>query len=100
MLKKIGLLYHPMNKSAGKLAKELEKSLTKKGFSIWLCSSWDGESARSKTDGTELILSIGGDGTSRDRLQHRQAREVIRAFIDAQGDLDARAVELARAVGG
>ena len=63
MLKKIGLLYHPMNKSAGKLAKELEKSLTKKGFSIWLCSSWDGESARSKTDGTELILSIGGDGT-------------------------------------
>ena len=63
MLKKIGILYHPMNESAGKLAKELEKSLTKKGFSIWLCSSWEGESARSKTDGTELILSIGGDGT-------------------------------------
>jgi NAD+ kinase len=37
--------------------------LTKKGVSVWLCSSWDGESARTKTDGTELILSIGGDGT-------------------------------------
>ena len=52
-----------MNESAEKLAKKLEKTLTKKGFSIWLCSSWDGESARTKTDGTELILSIGGDGT-------------------------------------
>jgi len=63
MLKKIGILYHPMNESAGKLAKKLEKTLTKKGLSVWLCSSWDGESAKSKTDGTELILSIGGDGT-------------------------------------
>ncbi len=63
MLKKIGILYHPMNESAGKLAKELEKSLTKKGCSVWLCSSWEEESARVKTDGTELILSIGGDGT-------------------------------------
>ena len=63
MLKKIGILYHPMNESAGKLAKELEKSLTKKGCSVWLCSSWEEESAKVKTDGTELILSVGGDGT-------------------------------------
>ena len=63
MLKKIGILYHPMNESAGKLAKELEKSLTQKGLSVWLCSSWECESARAKIDGTELILSVGGDGT-------------------------------------
>jgi NAD+ kinase len=63
MLKKIGILYHPMNGSAGTLAKKLRKTLTAKGISVWLCSSWDGESARMKTDGTELILSIGGDGT-------------------------------------
>jgi len=63
MLKNIGILYHPMNESAGNLAKKLEKTLTKKGLSVWLCSSWDGESAKTKTDGTELILSIGGDGT-------------------------------------
>jgi NAD+ kinase len=63
MLKKIGVLYHPKNESAGKLAKKLRKTLTAKGISVWLCSSWDGESARMKTDGTELILSIGGDGT-------------------------------------
>ena len=63
MLKKIGILYHPMNESAERLANKLKKSLTQKGLSVWLCSSWEGESARSKTDGTELILSIGGDGT-------------------------------------
>ena len=63
MLKKIGILYHPMNESARQLAEKLERTLTKKGFPIWLCSSWDVESARNKTDGTELILSIGGDGT-------------------------------------
>jgi NAD+ kinase len=63
MLKKIGILYHPMNGSAGTLAKKLRKTLTAKGISVWLCSSWDGESARTQTCGTELILSIGGDGT-------------------------------------
>ena len=63
MLKKIGILYHPMNESARELAKKLEKTLTNKGVAIWLCSSWNVESARTKTDGTELILSIGGDGT-------------------------------------
>ena len=63
MLKKIGILYHPLNESAEKLATKLQKTLTKKGVSVWLCSSWDGESARTKTDGTDLILSIGGDGT-------------------------------------
>ncbi len=62
MLKKIGILYHPMNESAERLANKLKKSLIQKGLSVWLCSSWEGESARSKTDGTELILSIGGDG--------------------------------------
>jgi NAD+ kinase len=63
MLNKIGILYHPMNESACKLANRLEKTLKQKGFSTWLCSSWEGDSARAKTTGTDLILSIGGDGT-------------------------------------
>jgi NAD+ kinase len=63
MLKKIGILYHPMNDAAGKLAKKMQKALTAKGIFVWLCSSWDGESARTQNYGTELLLSIGGDGT-------------------------------------
>jgi len=48
---------------AGKLAQELEAFLKAKGFAVWLCSAWDEEVARAKMDGTDLILSIGGDGT-------------------------------------
>lgn len=62
-MKKIGILFHPKNEAAVKLANELEISLAKKGFASWLSSSWDEEIARSKINGTELILSIGGDGT-------------------------------------
>lgn len=52
-----------MKESAGELAKTLQKSLIKRGLSVWICSAWDIESARCKTNGTELILTIGGDGT-------------------------------------
>ena len=62
-MKIIGILYHPMKESAGKLAKKLQKSLADRGLSVWICSAWDTESARCKTNGTELILTIGGDGT-------------------------------------
>ena len=52
-----------MKESAGKLAKKLQKSLADRGLTVWICSAWDTESARCKTNGTELILTIGGDGT-------------------------------------
>lgn len=30
---------------------------------VWLCSAWDEEGARAHLDGTDLLLSVGGDGT-------------------------------------
>jgi NAD+ kinase len=62
-IKKIGILYHPMIEAALTQAKELEDFLTARGVSVWLCSAWEGEQARSQVNGTELILTIGGDGT-------------------------------------
>ena len=62
-MRKIGILYHPLNKAAYTLAKKLEEFLSAKGVSVWLCSAWEGEKARSQTNGTDLILTIGGDGT-------------------------------------
>ena len=62
-MKKIGILYHPLNKAAYSLAEEIKKFLTSRGVSTWLCSAWEGEKARSQVNGTEMILSIGGDGT-------------------------------------
>jgi NAD+ kinase len=41
----------------------LEELLSSQGVSAWRCSAWDEDKAKPKVAGTELILSIGGDGT-------------------------------------
>jgi len=62
-MKRIGVLYHPMNEAARTLAEEVKAFLAARGISVWLCSAWEGEQARSQVAGTDLILTIGGDGT-------------------------------------
>ena len=62
-VKRVGILYHPMIEVAYGLAKKLEEFLVSRGISVWLCSAWDGESASVQVNDTDLILSIGGDGT-------------------------------------
>jgi NAD+ kinase len=62
-VKKIGILYHPMIKAAHTLAEELQDFLNARGISVWLCSAWEGEQARAQVKDTDLMLTIGGDGT-------------------------------------
>ncbi|MDH5696284.1 MAG: NAD(+)/NADH kinase, partial [Dehalococcoidia bacterium] len=62
-MKRIGILYHPMIEAAHTLAEELKDFLTARGVSVWLCSAWEGEQAKAQLNETDLILSIGGDGT-------------------------------------
>ena len=62
-MKKVGILYHPIIETAHALAQKLEQFLTSRGVSVWVCSAWDGEEARALVNGTELVLSVGGDGT-------------------------------------
>jgi len=62
-MRKIGILYHPYNKSAFLFAEKAIQLLVEKDISAWMCSAWDESTARIKMNGTELLLSIGGDGT-------------------------------------
>ncbi len=62
-MKRIGLLYHPLKEAAYILAKKIEGFLDARDITSWLCSAWEGEKARTQADETDLILSIGGDGT-------------------------------------
>jgi len=62
-MKRVGILYHPMKEAAYTLAKELQEFLSLNGVSAWLCSAWEGEEARAQINDSDLILSIGGDGT-------------------------------------
>ena len=63
MLKKIGVLYHPKVEATRKKAGEIEAFLTSQGVSAWKCSSWDNKKAESLLEGTDLIITVGGDGT-------------------------------------
>jgi len=63
VVKKVGILYHPMIQAARTLAEELKDFLSARGVSVWLCSAWEGEQAKAQADDTDLILTIGGDGT-------------------------------------
>jgi NAD+ kinase len=60
---KVGILYHPMIDTARTLAEELKAFIGARGVDVWLGSAWEGEEAISKLDGTELIITVGGDGT-------------------------------------
>ncbi len=62
-MNRVGILYHPIIETAHTLAKELEEFLSARGISVWLCSAWEGEKARAQVNDTDLVLSIGGDGT-------------------------------------
>ncbi len=62
-MNKIGIVYHPMIEPAGKLARELEQFLLGKKIAVWICSAWDVDNTREKLKGTDLLLTVGGDGT-------------------------------------
>ncbi len=62
-VKKIGILYHPKVEATQTKARELEEFLNTKGISVWVCSAWDKEKAGAQLNGTDLILTVGGDGT-------------------------------------
>ncbi len=62
-MKRVGILYHPKIEKAIAFSRELEKFLGGRGISFWICSAWEEAKAKPQIDGSDLILSIGGDGT-------------------------------------
>jgi NAD+ kinase len=62
-LKKVGIFYHPLIEAARPLIARLSEIISQHGASCWTCSAWEAERAQDLLADTELILSIGGDGT-------------------------------------
>jgi len=62
-IKQIGILYHPKVNATRVKAGELEEFLKSKGVSVWVCSAWDKSKASQRLKGTDLLLTVGGDGT-------------------------------------
>jgi len=62
-VEKIGILYHPKVEATLNKAKELEEFIDSLGVAVWLCSAWERERAFDLLNGTDLVLTVGGDGT-------------------------------------
>jgi NAD+ kinase len=62
-MQRIGILYHPKIEKARSFSGELERFLSSQGLSFWTCSAWEEDKAKTQIAGTDLVLSIGGDGT-------------------------------------
>lgn len=62
-MKRVGILYHPRIEKTGSLANKLEDLLAAQGILSWQCSAWDEDKAKPQVASSDLILSIGGDGT-------------------------------------
>ena len=62
-VKKIGILYHPKVEKTGRFANDLLSFLKSKGLRCWVHSSWDEAGARDMLGDSDLIVSVGGDGT-------------------------------------
>ncbi len=84
--------------------------------SVWLCSAWEEERARVQIEGTDLLLSIGGDGTIlrsaraalgwsvpivginlgrlgfMTELERTEAREKLPVYLKGEGWIDERAM--------
>ncbi|MBC8275313.1 MAG: NAD(+)/NADH kinase [Chloroflexi bacterium] len=62
-MKRVGILYHPKIEKAKAFSQELEKFLKASDILPWTCSAWEEDKAKPQIADSELMLSIGGDGT-------------------------------------
>ncbi len=62
-MKKVGIAYHPLNARAPEMTRKLTAILKASGLEYWECSAWDSPALCPYLPGTDLILTVGGDGT-------------------------------------
>jgi NAD+ kinase len=62
-VKEIGILYHPKVEKTERFANDLLHFLRSKDIKCWVHSSWDEAGARKALGNSDLIVSVGGDGT-------------------------------------
>lgn len=62
-MKKIGICYHPKLRQALDVAERLRDAIRPQVEEVWIASAWDDQATRRHTQDTDLLISIGGDGT-------------------------------------
>ena len=62
-MKRIGILFNPRIQAARDFSEDTAKFLSTLKASCWQCSSQDEDKVCSQIEGSEMVLSVGGDGT-------------------------------------
>ena len=62
-MNKIGIIHHPQMAEARALAGALRSAASREVREVWVSEAWDEENTRKNVPGTDLLISIGGDGT-------------------------------------
>jgi len=62
-MKQIGLVCHPKIAEAQRLAQAASARLTELGVGAWIGSAWEEKDLLKRVKGTDLLISLGGDGT-------------------------------------
>lgn len=62
-MKKVGLFVHSRWAAANRLAEEVRAFLAKHVETTWTTSEWDDVEVATQMPGTDLLISLGGDGT-------------------------------------
>ena len=62
-MNKVGIFYHPKMAAARTLADELCSALSSQVRKVWTGAAWDDETVKKNMPGTDLLISVGGDGT-------------------------------------
>jgi NAD+ kinase len=60
---KVGIVYHAKMPEARELAERLRSALAGRVAEVWLSEAWDEAKSKPNVPGTNLLISIGGDGT-------------------------------------
>lgn len=61
--RRIGLLYHPKLPQSRVMVAEMLEFIESFGVSGWVCSSWDEPTITQKIADTDLLITLGGDGS-------------------------------------
>jgi NAD+ kinase len=62
-VRKVGIFVHSRWSAARKLAEEVKARLLKDVETVWTISDWDDTTLTQDMPGTDLLISLGGDGT-------------------------------------
>ncbi|MBS1251327.1 MAG: NAD kinase [Anaerolineales bacterium] len=62
-MRRIGFLYHPKIDEARRLTDELLQAISTDDVSPWVESSWDVDAMRQNMAESEMVITLGGDGT-------------------------------------